>query len=279
MAVDVARIFAGSGLIVVPHMDDEVLACGGTIALLPDKSAWHVAYATDGMASPEPTLPRRQVVPAELGRVRRSEAQAALTFLGLPAANVHFMNLPDGRLRRHRPQLQQEVASLVHRLKPDHLLIPFRYDRHPDHLALNHALVALVQQGSIEATLSEYFVYYLWRLLPGGDVRRYVRSELLHEVDVSSVRQQKRAALDFFKSQTTCYYPWQTRPNLTNEYLDGVCREPEMFLRSDEVITGAAVFARAETWIRLAHSVEPPLKRARDRLIGLKEEARRAYGS
>jgi LmbE family N-acetylglucosaminyl deacetylase len=271
MPVNVGDFFAGSGLIVAPHMDDEVLACGGALALLPDKAAWHVVYATDGMGSPEPVLPWRDKISLDLGRTRQAEAEAAMALLGLPPANVHFINLPDGRLHRHMLPLCQAIMRLVAWLKPDHVLVPFRYDRHPDHLAVNHTLMRLAQEGSFQGTLTEYFVYHRWRLLPAGDVRRYLRRDLLHEVDVTAVAHRKRAALDCFKSQTTCFYPWQARPNLTPRFLDSVCREVEMFLRSPAPVRGAAVFTRATAWIRLAHRLEPLLKRFKDRALALRQ--------
>jgi N-acetylglucosamine malate deacetylase 1 len=267
MPVSVGDFFAGSGLIMVPHMDDEVLACGGTMALLPNKAAWHVVYATDGMGSPEPVLPWRDKVSPDLGRIRQAEARAATALLGLPPENVHFLNLPDGRLRRHTPALRQALLQRVARLQPDHLLAPFRYDRHPDHLALNHTVMRLVQEGAFRGALTEYFVYHRWRLLPAGDVRRYVRPGLLHQIDVTAVSAQKREALDCFKSQTTCFYPWQMRPNLTPELLDEAGRAPELFLRFDATLPGTAVFQHTVPWIRIAHRLEPILKKRKDRLV------------
>jgi LmbE family N-acetylglucosaminyl deacetylase len=267
MRINVADYFAGSGLIVVPHMDDEVLACGGTIALLPDKSAWHVAYATDGMGSPEPVVPWRDKITPDLGRCRRLEAEGAMALLGLPPANLHFLDLPDGHLRRHAVRLRRALLDLIVRLEPDHVLVPFRYDRHPDHLALNHGLVSLTQEGLFQGSLTEYFVYYRWRLLPAGDVRRYLLPGLLQEVDVTLVAGRKRAALDCFTSQTTRYFPWQTRPNLTPELLDEVSRAPEQYLRFHPALPGPAVFIHGAPWIRLAHQLEPFLKRRKDRLV------------
>jgi LmbE family N-acetylglucosaminyl deacetylase len=52
--VDPNEIFKGVILIVAPHMDDEVLECGDTIAQLPQKEQIHVIYAADGMESPTP---------------------------------------------------------------------------------------------------------------------------------------------------------------------------------------------------------------------------------
>ena len=50
-------LLRGVVLIAVPHMDDAVLACGGTIAQLPDPERIHLVYATDGIRSPEPVVP------------------------------------------------------------------------------------------------------------------------------------------------------------------------------------------------------------------------------
>jgi N-acetylglucosamine malate deacetylase 1 len=263
----VAEFFAGSGLILAPHMDDEALACGGTIALLPDKVAWHVVYFTDGMGSPEPVLPWRDKISPDLGRIRQAEAEAAMDLLGIPPGNVHFLNMPDGRLRHQQTAVEEAVAIWVEALQPDHRLLPFRYDRHPDHLALNRAATRLVESGAFPGSLTEYFVYHHWRLLPTGDVRDYIRPELLYLADTTAVAPQKRAALDCYKSQTTCFYPWQTRPNLTPELLEAVSRAPEMFLRDDRQLRGTAVFSHAVPWIRIVHRLEPWLKKRKDRLV------------
>jgi LmbE family N-acetylglucosaminyl deacetylase len=266
--VKVADFLPGSGLIVVPHMDDEALACGGTIAQLPDKTAWHVVYATDGMGSPEPVVPWRDKISPDLSSLRQAEARNAMGFLGIPRQNTHFLNLPDGRLYRHRSALRQALLRFVDELRPDHVLMPFRFDRHPDHLAVNHTLTALAREDRVPGQLTEYFVYYRWRLLPGGDVRRYIRPNLLYQIDIGAVSRQKRSALDCFTSQTTRLYPWQTRANLSSQLLDSVSQEPEMFLRYDRTLPGAAILARAVPWIRIVHRLEPFLKKHKDRAVG-----------
>ena len=267
--LDPTEIFCGRLLLTVPHMDDGVLACGGTLARLPEKERIHVVYATDGMASPAPVLPWRDSISPDLGRVRTEEARAALEHLGIPEHNVHFLDLPDGRLTRHRGELSRALAVLIARIEPDHVLTPFRYDRHPDHLALNRAVARVLCETGSTAELLEYFVYYRWRLLPGGDVRAFIRPELLFEVDVGPVSARKRAVLDLFRSQTTKFYPWQTRPNLTPELLDDVSRTPECFLRFDSSLPGAAVFVRWVPWIRLVHRLEPLLKKRKDQAVAL----------
>lgn len=266
---DPREVFAGRVLLAVPHMDDGVLACGGTIARLPDPRQVHVVYATDGSRSPEPLVPWLDHRPTDLERVRADEARAAMGHLGVPPENLHFLGLPDSRLRRHPEALEHSLAELLRRLRPAHLLAPFRYDRNPDHLAVNRAATRLCGKGGDTPRLSEYFVYYRWRLLPGGDLREYIDPALLLRVETAAVSRRKREALDLFRSQTTRYCPWQTRPNLTPELLDEVSEAPELFLRYDANRPGALVFTRGVPWIRVAHRLEPVLKKRKDQVVAL----------
>lgn len=266
---DPTEIFQDVVLIAVPHMDDGVLACGGTIAMLPQKDRIHVVYATDGMGAPAPEVPWRDSVSPDLGEMRMKEAQAAMGYLGVPHQNIHFLSLPDGRLTKHTKALSRLLTQLIGQLEPAHILMPFRYDSHPDHLALNHVITATRLQDEVRAELTEYFVYYRWRLLPAGDVRKYIRPDLLFEVAIENVSGQKRAALSLFKTQTTKFYAWQSRPNLSARLLDEVSHTPELFLRYDPSVSGPAVFDQYVTWIRLVHRLEPFLKKRKDRAVAL----------
>jgi LmbE family N-acetylglucosaminyl deacetylase len=228
------------------------------MALHPDKRQVFVAYATDGMRSPAPVLPHDQITP-DLGEVRVRESQTAMAILGVSQANLHFLRLPEAELRAHVPALRRGLLALIDDIRPDFVFMPFRFDRHPDHLAVNHVLTAAHGEGRMEAALVEYFVYYRWRLLHKRDVRRYVRPAHLLTVDTQPVAARKRLALDAFRSQTTIFYPWQTRPILTPQLLDETCGEPEIFLRYNPAAAGARVFCGNVPWIRFAHRVEPRL--------------------
>jgi LmbE family N-acetylglucosaminyl deacetylase len=262
-------LLPGVTVIVVPHMDDGVLACGGTIAQIPHKKNVHIVYATDGRRSPAPLLPWRDSVPVDLADVRAKEAKEAMGLLGIPKKNIHFLNLPDGRLRHHIPALNRLLKELIQSIKPTHILIPFRYDRHVDHLALNRVITTAYQKGIFSAELIEYFVYYRWKLLPDKDVRLYIRPQHLIEMSIKNASAQKRAALDCFKSQTTRFFEWQTRPNLTPLLLDEVSQAPELFLPYDAAVPGASIFTRYITFIRLAHRLEPFLKKQKDQTIAI----------
>jgi LmbE family N-acetylglucosaminyl deacetylase len=260
-ADDPAQLFTGTVVVVAPHMDDEVLACGGLVALLPDKERIHFVFATDGMRSPAPVLPWRDAIATDLGTLREEESRRAARKLGLPDGNTHFLRLPEAELPTHALELERVLEGRLRSLDPEHVLIPFRYDRHLDHLAVRDSVRRLRRAGAIRAVLTEYFVYYRWRLLPGGDVRAHLRPEHLISVDIETVARLKREALGCFTTQTTLFYDWQTRPILRPELLDEECVGPEVFLRCPDGLRDSELFSGRVpvTWIRIAHRVEPKL--------------------
>jgi LmbE family N-acetylglucosaminyl deacetylase len=265
---DPAELFQGVVAVIAPHMDDEVLACGGTIARIPQKERIHLIYATDGSQSPVPAVRWSGSASPDLSAIRMSEARAALDVLGVPIDNIHFLNFPDAKLRYHLEGFGEALQELLQVIKPQSLLVPFRYDRHPDHLAVNRVTTSVLQRGD-QVELFEYFVYTHWRLLPKRDIRRYIRPEQLIEIDIEAESARKRQALACFKSQTTRFYPWQHRPNLTDVLLDEVCRVPEVFLRYNPSFPDTTIFVRGDTCIRMAHVLEPALKREKDRIFAL----------
>lgn len=276
-SVDPKEYFRGIVVLTVPHMDDCVLACGGTIAKLSDTERFHVIYATDGMASPAPVLPWRDSISQDLNKIRMEEARFAMAELGIPQENVHFLNLPDSRLQQYKKRLQQHLNDHLAKIKPDFILTPFRYDRHPDHLALNHSLTAMHKRGLIHSKLIEYFIYYQLQLLPERDLRKYIHPEHLFAVDILDVSDHKMHVLGKFKSQTTCFFPWQTRPNLTPQLLDTVCREPEIFVKYDPSVQGADIFKKGARIIPIAHRIEPIIKKKKDQAVAIWKRARRNY--
>jgi len=255
------QLLTGKIVIVAPHMDDEALACGGLIAKLPHKDRVHIIYATDGMKSPAPIIPGRDEISPNLGKTRMQESTEAMKLLGVPEQNLHFLCLPESQLEKHISSLRNLLSDKIRRIAPSYIFVPFRYDRHPDHLTVNCVVTSDLQEGHLRAQVIEYFVYYRWRLMPKRDIRRYIRPEFLFKLEIAEVSQQKRQALDCFTSQTTVYYPWQTRPILTSALLDEECQNPEYFLISNGLVLGAAVFSNSVLWIHLVHRIEPFLQR------------------
>jgi LmbE family N-acetylglucosaminyl deacetylase len=252
-------------LVIAPHMDDESLGCGALLATHPRKDQAHVLIVTDGSLSPDAPKPDNGEA-RRLAAVREQEVRDALAVLGVPAANITLLGLPDGSLHATAARLRAALTSHIQQLAPDSVFVPFRYDRHSDHLAVNRAVCDAKRAGEIDADVFEYFVYSQWRLLRTGDVRDYLPTESLHRLQPGTAGVLKRRALECHRSQTTCFYAGQQRPVLSSELLDRVCAEPEAFLAYDPTHDGRRGLARGRTWVPIAHVVEPVLKRWKDRL-------------
>jgi LmbE family N-acetylglucosaminyl deacetylase len=223
-AVDVAALAppGGRAIVVAPHPDDEVLACGGLLQLLQAQGTRTVLLAvTDGDAShPGSTL----LPPDTLARLRPQETVAALRALGLgPTAGagagsamrtgsdagseagavarapappqVLRARIGDGQVGANIEQLQ----TLLHQLlRPaDTVFVTWRQDGHPDHEACG--LAAAMAARVCGARLVEMPVW-TWHWAAPGDNR--VPWHRARRLDLSpEVVQRKRQAVACFATQ------------------------------------------------------------------------------
>ena len=118
-------------VVVAPHPDDEVLACGGLIALHARRGGTVAIVAvTDGEAS---HLGDSRWLPARLGAERRSERARGLARLGLDPGAVTRLALPDSGVAAQRDSLAHALRAM---LRPtDCVVATWRLDGHPDHEA------------------------------------------------------------------------------------------------------------------------------------------------
>jgi LmbE family N-acetylglucosaminyl deacetylase len=118
-------------VIVAPHPDDEVLACGGLVAShAADGGSTMVIAVTDGEASHASASRERD---ANLARLRRAECAEGLRRLTMRDLPLLQLGLPDGKVARHADTLQRRLASVLHR--DDVVVTTWRLDGHPDHEA------------------------------------------------------------------------------------------------------------------------------------------------
>jgi LmbE family N-acetylglucosaminyl deacetylase len=168
-------------VIVAPHPDDEVLACGGLIqqALALGDSVW-VVYVTSGDGSwPSAWKVTGNLFPGpkdylDLGRARMAEARAGAGILGLGTAHLVFLGYPDGQLdelvfEHHfdvesvrsshtgvssSPYFQSrygyrgasiaaDLYDQLARCRADRVFFPHPLDAHPDHWATAAVLPAI----------------------------------------------------------------------------------------------------------------------------------------
>jgi N-acetylglucosamine malate deacetylase 1 len=256
----------GTVVVTVPHFDDEVLGCGGTLAGLSDKSKIHVIYATNGRGAENLSMPGVTADPnLDMGEIRKQESLAALEKLGVPPGNTHFLGVKEYCVMKQAGEIQAQLVRLIDEMKPDFVFTPFRYDRHVDHVGLSQITRSILRERG-GSTLLEYFVYYRWKLLASGDVRSCLRPEHLVSVDIRVESDRKREALNCFTSQTTLFHPWQARPVLSRELIEEVSRGPECFLRAAPAADDSEIFTASPLWIRMVHAIEPALKRKKDQI-------------
>ena len=180
-------------VIVAPHPDDEVLACGGLLQLLAAQGSRTVLVAvTDGAAShPGSTA----YTPEQLARLRPRETEAALEALGVAGPAMVRARLPDGAVGACIDQLQ---TLLRHMLRPgDVVFTTWRRDGHPDHEACG--LAAAIAAGACRATVVEMPVW-TWHWAAPGDAR--LPWSRARRLDLGGdVLRRKREAVGCFTSQ------------------------------------------------------------------------------
>ena len=146
-------------LLFAPHPDDESLACSILLQrAVCAGAAVRVAYITDGDDNPWPqrVLERKWRLNVtdrrRWGRLRRTEALAALRVLGVNGSAARFLALPDQKLTAmlmsgseslREPRSVEDCQSVLERFAaiiadwgPTDLLVPSISDTHPDHSAL-----------------------------------------------------------------------------------------------------------------------------------------------
>jgi LmbE family N-acetylglucosaminyl deacetylase len=166
-------------LVLAPHPDDEVIGCGGLIALhLRERRQVRVVVATDG---------------AEAGdaKVREEESRRALAILG--RIDCDFLRFADRRLAEESEALKTRLRKILTEYKPDLIAVPSPVEIHPDHAALARAFVDLIQQDeSLFAALAVARVAFY-------EVSYPIRPNAL--VDITPVADVKYAAIAAHASQ------------------------------------------------------------------------------
>lgn len=272
--VDPNTVFYGIILVLVPHMDDEILGCGGTIAQLINKELIYFVFASDGSKSPY----SKKSANSELNKIRVNESKSALSLLGIPEKNIIFLNLPDYQLKNYFDTLADKLAKIIKELKPDIILTPFRYDRHPDHIVLRNSTLKAYILANSTALIFEYFVYTKVQLLKHKDIRKYIYPDLLIRINTSNVITIKRRALSCFKSQTTNCFENQYHPVLSEDFLENNCHLPEVFLRTNPK-SAEPVFIISQKIILIINYIEPFLKRKKDNFFSFIYKFRKIYVS
>jgi LmbE family N-acetylglucosaminyl deacetylase/glycosyltransferase involved in cell wall biosynthesis len=166
-------------LVLAPHPDDEVIGCGGLVALhLREGRKVHVVVATDGAQAGD-------------AEQREGESRAALALLG--DATIAFLRFPDRELSDAH-ELDDRLAAILREWKPDLIAVPSPLEIHPDHVALSRVFCDLIaRDASLFADLAVARVAFY-------EVSAPIRPNAL--VDITSVADAKYDAIATHESQS-----------------------------------------------------------------------------
>ncbi len=190
-----AQLFASRTrvVIVAPHPDDEILACGGLLQAAVQHGLPHLLVAvTDGEAS----HPDSSDWPPERLRLQRpQETLAALACLGVEQPAVLRLGFADGGVSASEDALAGRLRAI---LAPGDLLVTtWRYDAHPDHEACARACASAAAASG--AGLLETPVWGWHWSAPGDGAMPLAQARKL--ALTPAMLERKRAALMCFHSQ------------------------------------------------------------------------------
>lgn len=200
-------------LVIATHPDDEVMGCGGAIALLREMGyRVHVLFVCDGSLSfrEEQYLPQKCLVD-----LRKFEAESAMSILGVSHESISFLDLKDSMVPCRGQAGFEEVVRLCRNkiadFIPDTVLLPWRYGSHKDHKAVWQIMQEALQQEPYTYNIVEY------ALKPwiGDEQLEHFPFSKLHpwRLDNKPVLEHKLEALSKYFSHELA--PWQEEGHRT----------------------------------------------------------------
>lgn len=216
---DTARL-----VVVAPHPDDEVLACGGLLAHRAALGLPSIVVAvTDGEAShgTGDTLSC-----ARLAARRAEESGAGLRSLGLSPSSVIRLCMPDGGVAGLTASLAQKLRPLLK--ASDVVVTTWQRDGHPDHEATSQATAAVCAQLGCRLLQAPV---WMWHWAEPGDVRIPWKSLVVFGLPDAALH-AKRLALAHHRSQLE-ERPDGQGPVLIPSIMQRATREHEFFFTSE----------------------------------------------
>lgn len=178
-------------LVLAPHPDDEIIGCGGLVALHASEGRGiETIIATDGSAAqPDGTSPD------DYSALRENESIAGLAVVNAPAPT--FLRFLDRTLESSIAELSAALGGIIEKFRPDLILLPSPVEIHPDHRALCRAFIDLIharEEISRDLPLCRVAFY---------EVSQPIRPNLL--VDITAVADLKFKALAEHRSQMSLH--------------------------------------------------------------------------
>jgi LmbE family N-acetylglucosaminyl deacetylase len=136
-------------LVYSPHPDDETIAVGGYIAqAVQNEADVKFVLITDGNKHHNESI-------------RLAEFRKATSILGVPEANLVFLNFPDGTLKELPVDtLSSRLKEQIDAYNPDVVIYPFQKDSHRDHATSGKILNGIIAEGYSDKVVYQYLVHY-----------------------------------------------------------------------------------------------------------------------
>lgn len=153
----VAGNMFGCVVVLAPHMDDDVIGMGGTIAYLSERgNEVYVVYLTDGGANYSGVERKRYV------ETRKDEARRTSQILSV--RDVYFLDYPDAKLHQYVEPATEKVIDIVLHRKAGIIYVPHANEYHIDHRAANEIakIVAWKLAFLYGHTIHYIYEYEVW---------------------------------------------------------------------------------------------------------------------
>jgi LmbE family N-acetylglucosaminyl deacetylase len=191
-------------VVLAPHMDDEVIGCGGTLARhVACGAEVTVVFLTDGRRGGDTST-------------RKQESRMALRELGI--TKILFLDGEDGQLSASAA-LGAALRAALETARPEIVYLPFFLEEHPDHRAASSLLAEAVRGTRMSFRCHAYEVWT--PLFPNCFVK------------IDATIDAKRRALTHYQSQLAEADYLHTSLGLnayrSSALLDGTCRFAEGF--------------------------------------------------
>ena len=176
----IEKPFGKNILVLSPHMDDEIIGCGGTIIKhIESGDLLTIVFLTDATNSLPPQINQKKIT-----EIRREESKNALKIIQVK--NVYYLNEPDGG-RGIKKETIQNIIKIIEKINPDLIYLPWYFDNHVDHRKFNEILYRVWKITKIDVNICAYEV---WTPLIPNII-----------VDITNQHQKKIKALRCYKTQ------------------------------------------------------------------------------
>jgi LmbE family N-acetylglucosaminyl deacetylase len=244
-------------LLFAPHPDDESLACSVLLqrAVRAD-AVVGVVYVTDGDDNPWPQrmLERKWRLDSadrrRWGRLRRTEALAALRVLGVNRSAARFLALPDQKLSAMLmcgcQSALERFAAIIADWRPTDLLVPSISDTHPDHSALAVMLRLALSESFSQPIAAGQMTAWSY-LVHGRSFAFFDRAETIDQSHIEAATKVRAIR---------CH---QTQLKLSRKRFLGYAGRPERLVKLGER-DGIIADGSITSVFRLPHSVRVELR-------------------